>query len=264
MFHVCEAQDIYDLTRSKEYANYLMKTKQYDLAIEEWERVIFLEPDNNIAKKSLIRAYSETDDHDKGIKRIARLYNSTSQIPNNVGMEYVRLLLLHNDLEEIEQAKTQIPSLDNDQKEYIDLNILLLKSDWDNAKELYDALPNKENHLFDGYQKIIEAGINIKHKSPALALLFSSIIPGTGKFYTGYYFDGLLSMLMTGFTGFLAYKGFIVRKEKSVYGWFYAGLAAGFYGGNIVGSVKSVKKYNQLENQKILEKVHRLIKSASF
>ena len=47
------------------------------------------------------------------------------------------------------------------------------------------------------------------------------------------------------------WKYFIAFNENlSLFGWTFAGLATGFYAGNIYGTVKSIKKYNQkIENQ---------------
>ncbi len=55
------AQDIYDYTHSRAYARYLLQSQQYTLAAEEYERLIFLRPDNDTLRADLLRAYRKGD-----------------------------------------------------------------------------------------------------------------------------------------------------------------------------------------------------------
>jgi TM2 domain-containing membrane protein YozV len=79
-------------------------------------------------------------------------------------------------------------------------------------------------------------------KSPAMAAILSTVIPGMGKIYTGDYGDGITAFLMTGIFTFLAYDNF--RAGHKFRGWLFTGLSGLFYAGNIYGSATSAQIYN--------------------
>lgn len=80
------------------------------------------------------------------------------------------------------------------------------------------------------------------YRSPTVAALLSAVIPGSGKIYTGYFGDGITSLLVTGLLGFLSYDNF--QQENTFRGWLFGGLTAFFYAGNIYGSAVSAKLHN--------------------
>jgi TM2 domain-containing membrane protein YozV len=80
------------------------------------------------------------------------------------------------------------------------------------------------------------------YKSPALAAVLSTIIPGLGKIYTEEYGDGITALLSVGLLSFLAYDNF--KADHQFRAWLFTGLAAIFYAGNIYGSAASAQIYN--------------------
>lgn len=90
--------------------------------------------------------------------------------------------------------------------------------------------------------KYFEWKNNPPYKSPALAGILSTIIPGSGKIYTEEYGDGIVAFLTTGLLTFLAYNNF--RANHNTRGWIFTSLAGLFYAGNIYGSVASAQIYN--------------------
>jgi hypothetical protein len=81
-----------------------------------------------------------------------------------------------------------------------------------------------------------------KYKSLTTAAILSTIIPGTGKIYTGEIGDGITSLVATVFTTYLAVTNF--NANHKFRGWLFGGLAAFFYVGNIYGSAASAQIYN--------------------
>ena len=100
-----------------------------------------------------------------------------------------------------------------------------------------------------------ETGNALPHKSPFLAGAFSTIIPGSGKFYTGDWKDGIISLVMVSAIAYQAYRGFDRAGVSSVYGWIYGTIAAGFYLGNIYGSVKSAQRYNKRKAENLGKRI---------
>ena len=83
---------------------------------------------------------------------------------------------------------------------------------------------------------------NMKTKSPTTAAIFSGLVPGLGKFYTGEIGDGITALLSTAVCAYLAASNF---KDKHEFrGWLFTGLTAFFYAGNIYGSAASAQIYN--------------------
>lgn len=83
---------------------------------------------------------------------------------------------------------------------------------------------------------------SLTYKSPFLAGLLSSLIPGAGKIYTNQFGDGITAAIVTGLTAFLAYSNF--NAGHKFRGWAFAAVSAFFYGGNIYGSAGSAQIYN--------------------
>ena len=83
---------------------------------------------------------------------------------------------------------------------------------------------------------------NPKHKNALTAALFSAIIPGSGKIYTGEIGDGITAFITTALSAYLAYSNF--KADHNFRGWLFTGLTAFFYSGNIYGSAVSAQIYN--------------------
>ena len=103
-----------------------------------------------------------------------------------------------------------------------------------------------------------------KFKNPFIAGSFSALIPGTGKFYTGNWGDGVFSMLFIAGNVWQAYRGFNEHGIKSGYGWAFASLSASFYVGNIFGAVKAAKRYNKTRKNDIDNQIFEFVRSDSF
>lgn len=80
------------------------------------------------------------------------------------------------------------------------------------------------------------------HKSLTTAAILSTLIPGSGKIYTGEIGDGITSLIATVLTTYLAISNF--KADHQFRGWLFSGLAAFFYAGNIYGSAASAQIYN--------------------
>ncbi len=81
-----------------------------------------------------------------------------------------------------------------------------------------------------------------KQKSITTAAIFSAIIPGAGKIYTGEIGDGITTFISTALSAYLAYTNF--NADHQFRGWLFTGLTAFFYGGSIYGSAASAQIYN--------------------
>jgi TM2 domain-containing membrane protein YozV len=110
-------------------------------------------------------------------------------------------------------------------------------------------LPEKNKFLIPFWddEKIIlgnfyDTKIDPPYKSETLAGILSAIIPGSGKIYTEDYGDGITAFLLTGLFSYLAYTNF--EHDHYTRAWIFTALGAGFYAGNVYGSVASAQIFN--------------------
>jgi len=261
----CNSQNLYNMEQSQKYAEYLSTSQQHTLAVEEYERLIYFDENNVNFKFKLIKSYRLSGDLNSGIKRIYSFYgNSLYSMPQSLANEYIKMQLLTDSLTVVEKYIQQNNTLSIENKTIFQCYNLLLSGDYYGAN-LYIKKAEDNNLAFPADIKILaEKAEKIKYKSPFLAAGFSAIIPGTGKFYTKNWSDGIISMLFVAGNAWQAYRGFSEKGLKSAYGWAFAGLSASFYIGNIFGSVKAAKRYNKIMKNEIDNQIFEFVRSDSF
>lgn len=94
----------------------------------------------------------------------------------------------------------------------------------------------------------------IKRKSPLLAGVISSVLPGSGKFYAGYRGQGIASLMTVGVLGISAVESYYRLGARSPQFITFGSLFTIFYIGNIWGSTVSVKiardhKFREIDDQ---------------
>jgi hypothetical protein len=261
----CNSQDLYNMEQSQKYAEYLFSSQQHILAAEEFERLIYFDNNNISFKYKLIKSYRLSGDLNTGINRIYSFYgNSLDTMPERLATEFVKMQLLTDSLLVVEEFIQQKNTLSLENKAIFQCCDLLLDCDYDEAR-LYAKQAIGSNLTFPkDIMMLTEKAERIKFKSPFVAAGFSTIIPGTGKFYTKNWSDGIFSMLFVAGNAWQAYGGFHEHGIKSGYGWAFAGLSASFYIGNIFGAVKAAKRYNKNKKNEIDSQIFEFVRSDSF
>ena len=120
---------------------------------------------------------------------------------------------------------------------------------------------------FDQIQKnrlepFYEMSLNPDYKSPALAGIFSAVIPGSGKMYVGEWEDGIAALIATGLLAFLAYDNFNANHKTRA--WIFTGLGAFFYAGNIYGSIASAQIFNAKINFDFNEGINLFLEKENY
>ena len=212
----CFTQDLYDREHSQKYAEYLFSSRQHTLAAEEFERLVYFDRNNFSFKYYLIKSYRLSGDINSGIKRIYSFYGSSLDTkPQIMATEFVKLELLSDSLSVVSAFIQQNNRVLPVNKDIIQSCYLLLNGDYNQANLLTENAAGKY-HGFPGDIKILsEKAAGIKFKSPVIAAGFSAIIPGTGKFYTKNWADGVVSMLFVVANAWQAYRGFNEHGIKS-------------------------------------------------
>jgi hypothetical protein len=248
------SQDFYDYDHSLKYARHLFNTRQFNLAIEEYERALFQNNSNDSVIVELVKSYREAGKLNSHISRF-----DTIRV-NNIGTR---------EIINIEIAKALIASYDHTQagswmkshqiNDSIKTDLILanhlIAQDFKNAfLHLSVSSPNTL------YSSLVTEANNLHFKKPWIAGSMSAIIPGTGKVYAGEWKDGLFSFVIITSTAFQAYRGFSRKGTNSVYGWAMGTLCLGFYSGNIYGACKSVKVFNKRLKDKISNRAELLFR----
>lgn len=253
------------MEHSQRYVEYLFSSHQHALAAEEYERLVYFDKSNVSFKYNLIRSYRLAGDLNSGINRIYSFYgNSLDTMPQILAAEFVKLQFLTDSLPVAANYLQGRNKLSLEKKEIFQSCNLLLSGDYNQASLLVKEAAGKNPAFPSGIIKLSDKATKIKFKSPFIAAGFSAIVPGTGKFYTKNWSDGLFSLLFVAGNAWQAYRGFNEHGVKSGYGWAFASLSASFYIGNVFGAAKAAKRYNKNRKNEIDNQVFEFVHSDSF
>ncbi|MCD4742755.1 MAG: hypothetical protein K8R67_09815 [Desulfobacteraceae bacterium] len=263
------------------YAQKCFKEKDYTTAIFEYKRFInFFSDHENVtsAEFKIGEAFYNLKDYEKAVMAFNKIILaenpeiltppgsdlSESNITDAYFMKSKALVLLgkfvasevcmHNLLKITEDKITQ-------DRAYSFLTLLYLKIAETNPDALIRAkkylqeisLESVDKPQKDHLAKTLADMNNLKTKSPAIAGI-TSIIPGAGYVYCERYKDGLVSFLFNTALMIAAYKAF--DDGNHALGAAISFVEAGFYTGNIYGSISSAHKYNRRKRNEYIQKVH--------
>ena len=247
-------EDLYNLENSDKYAHYLLASRQYDLATEEFERLVFLDKNNDEYKNLLIVSFYRKGDHKKAINRIHQFYDNLSKMPETMSNKYLVLLQESDSLPQIIHYLNSNLHIKENNKLLFKWSNLMLSKEYNQAKKFIDThklqLGNNQEIV-----NINDYALHQKHKSPWIAGSLSAVVPGLGKVYTGNYIDAITAFIFVGGNAFQAYRGFMKNGNKSAFGWIFGSVAVGFYVGNIFGSAKAAIRFNNLRFNETKTKV---------
>ena len=124
----------------------------------------------------------------------------------------------------------------------------LMQKQWSEADGVFKTLQASNvvsiSQRATVYHSFAEDGAHLPSRSPFLAGVLSTVVPGAGRLYTGRVGDALTSLIIVSLTGWQAYDGFRRDGLSSAKGWTLGTLSGIFYVGNIYGSVISARVYN--------------------
>ncbi|HEY1054836.1 MAG TPA: hypothetical protein VGE24_06860, partial [Emticicia sp.] len=230
-------------------------------ATREYERLIFMLPQNDSLKTSLLSMYRRSGKLDDALLRGRQLYPDITLMSSPSAVEYSRSLLLKTDYKAARDFWSTNTQLSQPDKVILSATSEILQDNYKSANEILSVIKPEDHKLAADYKALADQAVNIKRKSPALAGIMSTIVPGTGRFYTKDWKDGLVSMVFVGSMAFQSIRGFSKSGVHSTRGWIFGGIGFGFYLGNIHGSVRSAKNYNKKSHQNIRNRIDNLFNS---
>ena len=195
-----------------------------------------------------------------GITWLKDNFYSEAQIPVKEKMNFVQaeFIFKERDTQNFNLFSTSILSERKDFspkfKTLIDVSELLLNNDIGGL----GAFCKGAAALNPDYEKLNELCQSYKLKSPGLALFFSTIIPGSGKWYTGSFGAFFSSFLTIGsFAAGTVITG-IQTEWKSWQPYVFGACGAVLYIAELYGAYQSAKRYNAALYRVLCEETEKL------
>ena len=110
--------------------------------------------------------------------------------------------------------------------------------------ELQRPFHDKDGRLID---PVVQKQITHSKKSPLLAALFSAVLPGSGRIYSGRVLDGIMGL----WTFYLVYNSahYAIKDERPIAGPILGTAAVYVYLGEIYGGWRAAKYYQTGDNE---------------
>jgi TM2 domain-containing membrane protein YozV len=236
------SQNIYDSEHRIRFANWLYDKKEYKSAINEYRYALFSGQCNVSCQIRLFNSYLLTEQYNPGINAYRSVYPEGLAYNDTTEMIFGKMLILNADYSELNNLIKSSSTLSDDQLFFLDISNDLFAEKWENAVQ--KDLQFTDNLKSDYYKPVIKKIENTKYKKPYISFLLSAVIPGSGKMYSGFWYDGIISLSIVGITAWQAYRGFTLYGSDRPYSWIFASLSVSFYVSNLYGSVKSANMRN--------------------
>ncbi|MDE0184774.1 MAG: tetratricopeptide repeat protein [Candidatus Poribacteria bacterium] len=250
-------RDYYSPENVRKFADFLYEQGDYLRAASEYQRYLFYQPgESDQIHYQIGLCYRLGGKSEKAIRTFETFLHtySDSQLIYSahyqIGVAYFLTEQFQQSVNYLDAALPHITDLSSRtvSQELIGLSYLMQKR-WLEAGKIFDGLQEsevaevRENAAL--YHNYAMRGTQLPSRSPFLAGILSTIVPGAGRLYTGRIGDALTSLFTVGLTGWQAYDGFRRDGFSSAKGWGFGALSGIFYAGNIYGSVISARMYNR-------------------
>lgn len=251
---VVTAQNLYDESHTLKFANYLSSSKQYGLAINEFERLLYFDSTNVAYQLGLIKGLRFNNQIELVGLRLNRFYpNGLCGISSSLAREYsIALLLDQGKSDQFVLCAANLSDLD---KNNFMVAGALLSMDLASAKRMV----SESNGINASLLQISQH--DVKRLSPGLAAVFSTVVPGSGKIYAHKWKDGLFSLMIISGFAFQSIKAFNQKGINSPVGWVFGAFGAGYYVGNVYGSYQAARSFNEKQRETIREDVYKVLYS---
>ena len=257
------APDYYSPASILLFADHLFQEQDYLRAAYEYERYLFVQgADDPVTQQILYRAgksFQCAGDFSRSLDLFGTLLESTvfmverDRIIYEIGLTYFGMEQYSDSLSFLQTHPGESGAPDS--VLLASANLMML-GQWQKAEEV---LKSCSTRLAEPLREIAREGSSMRRKSPLMAGILSTFVPGLGKIYAGEYGDGIQSLAFIGLLGTLSFLSFRSDGIDSIRGWIYASAGAVLHVGNIYGSVVSAGRFNGLLEETLLQDVRDTI-----
>lgn len=243
------------------FADFLFCDRDYLRAIDEYEKYLSYSDEDTIRFKIAL-AFSAIGDQYNAIKNFNSL-QETSKLYQISRIEELKSLFNLKQFSQLNSKANELNQLKSDYsdiaKKIVNISYLLNIESMPSEKIFLEPFDDQEKTIVQNFyfQKT-----NPDYKSEVLSGVYSAIIPGLGKIYTENYSDGITSFLLTGLFSYLAYTNF--NNDHPVRAWIFTLAGAGFYAGNVYGSIASAQIFNAKINFDFINDVYSFIEEKKY
>ncbi|MEW6455795.1 MAG: hypothetical protein AB1410_03655 [Acidobacteriota bacterium] len=138
----------------------------------------------------------------------------------------------------------------------------IYSSKWKEAREAFSFYFKNSNMKNSEIYREVDSQLlkaqTLRYKSPKLAKVLSTVLPGAGQIYAGDWRNGINGLVLNlSIAYFLATELLQKRFQEFIFDALF--LFDRFYQGNRALAEKSAKKYNQILNKRITEKIIHIL-----
>jgi TolA-binding protein len=244
------------------FAGQLMREGEYFRAITEYRRFLFYYPDDPrraMVHFSLGLAFYRGESY---VEALHTFQEVTQRYPNTIYGKQAWLwqgesLVRQGQYATAEQLYTEITEhfpqdRIGQQARYQRAWMLLYRRQWrDAAAQFQQIAPDSE--LYQNSQLLAQealVGERLPTKSPALAGIFSGLLPGSGQLYNGRLGDALLAFFLNSL--FIVGAVEAVHSSAPAVAGILSFFEAGWYAGNVYGAINGAYKYNRYTTETFL------------
>jgi tetratricopeptide (TPR) repeat protein len=248
-----------DADKQFAFAEFNFKNSQYAVAISEYKRFIYFFPNDKRIDQAMLRTgmcQLNIKDYTDAIDTFSNIINIASDRPKAITdiqaqayfMKSRCYAILNDTINAVATLGDLIQRSENtdviDKANYHIGWLYIENRSWEAAKRFFEKISNEnyDKYRLDVLTNELDKAEAIKEKSPGLAGMLS-IIPGAGFLYCKRPYDALTSFLFNTALILAAYESF--DNGNSALGGVISFVEAGFFAGNIYGSITSVHKYNK-------------------
>lgn len=159
------SQNLYDFDNSAAFASYLRQTNQFNLAIPEYERLVYMKPGNLSLEKDLLTVYWEAELWETGINRALNLYPNENTMPSELAFEYLALLFKNKQFNEAKSFSENNTNLQAQERYFYSGTSDALRYEWKSAYESYSLLENNNFQSAQKYMAISKQALDEKEKA---------------------------------------------------------------------------------------------------
>jgi len=265
-FPIAENNDnYYSINQIIEYADYLFGNEEYQMAIGEYQRALYL-VDNNVKKielkNNIADCYKQLGKIEMSISLVKSMISESKQNDVIYRLRY-KLAQLYFEIENYFLSEKYLNQniLTIQDSELLIKNQLLLAATYilQNQINRATSILNSEllikNPISKQLSDLIQKKNEMNKKNPHFAAMLSALIPGAGKVYSKNINDGLYSMFSVLGTGYVTHNEIKKGNTKTLKFFTFCIISTTFYLGNIYGSYIESHLYNKRKQQKLIIKI---------
>lgn len=245
-----EAQNLFDYSHSISYSLNLIEHKEYELAYRELQRMVVEDKVDNDTVAILFLKVCYLTGRNREMMVMVDSLSRQVTLSEGLSNHLIGICLSIDSFQLADQLiDRRSNSLTGILPEYKLLSLLFQNKYTEGQLYYNDHKHQLSDTLF--FADLLQQKREAKTKSKALAVVLSTLIPASGKYYLGEYYDATVGLALTSIYAILSIRAFSIAGAGSVFGWVNVGAFTTFYIGNIIGTAKAADRYNHKINQTI-------------